>query len=404
MSTHPQNAACATPGSLVPAGIALALITAGLALSWSGAGDGLALSLTFGALFGLVLQRARFCFYCSIRECIEDKEPDGVLGILMALAVGMAGYAVVFGAWMPDPATGRLPPDAFIGPVAWTLVLGGLAFGAGMAISGSCLSAHLYRLGEGSPTAPFALAGAFIGFILGLSSWNSLYLAMVVDAPTIWLPAHLGYAGWLIASLAILAVLAWPLVFRHSARRANTRAGLALLDEDRLKPVKALFTGRWPGWIGGIAVGVLGMIAYLRVAPLGVTAELSARARAAGTYFGLVPEQLLGLDRLRGCISIVADALLSNNGLFIVGLVSASFAAAVSSGQFTPQRPGIGHVARGLGGGILLGWGATTALGCSVGTLMSGIHAGALSGWVFAASMLAGIVLLRARAILLRRP
>ncbi|SHJ05576.1 hypothetical protein SAMN02745911_1537 [Aureimonas altamirensis DSM 21988] len=406
MTTRSQKADYATPGSLVvagrrlvPVGIAVALIAAGLALSWSGAGDGLALSLTFGAIFGLVLQRARFCFYCSIRECIEEKEPDGVLGILVALAVGMAGYAVVFGAWMPDPATGRLPPDAFIGPVAWSLVLGGLAFGAGMAISGSCLSAHLYRLGEGSPTAPFALAGAFLGFILGLASWNSLYLAMVVDAPTVWLPAHLGYAGWLMASLALLAVVAWPLVFWHSNRRTQTRAGLARLADDRLKPVKVLFIGRWPGWIGGIAVGVLGMVAYLRVAPLGVTAELSARARAVGTDVGLVPGQLLGLDRLRGCISIVADALLSNNGLFILGLVSASFAAAISSGQFTPQRPRMAHVARGLGGGILLGWGATTALGCSVGTLMSGIHAGALSGWVFALSMLAGIVLLRARAL-----
>jgi len=327
MTTRSQKADYATPGSLVvagrrlvPVGIAVALIAAGLALSWSGAGDGLALSLTFGAIFGLVLQRARFCFYCSIRECIEEKEPDGVLGILVALAVGIAGYAVVFDAWMPDPATGRLPPDAFIGPVAWTLVLGGVAFGAGMAISGSCLSAHLYRLGEGSPTAPFALAGALLGFILGLASWNSLYLAMVVDAPTVWLPAHLGYAGWLMASLALLAVVAWPLVFWHSNRRTQTRAGLARLADDRLKPVKALFIGRWPGWIGGIAVGVLGMVAYLRVAPLGVTAELSARARAVGTDVGLVPGQLLGLDRLRGCISIVADALLSNNGLFILGL------------------------------------------------------------------------------------
>ena len=129
MTTRSQKADYATPGSLVvagrrlvPVGIAVALIAAGLALSWSGAGDGLALSLTFGAIFGLVLQRARFCFYCSIRECIEEKEPDGVLGILVALAVGIAGYAVVFDAWMPDPATGRLPPDAFIGPVAWTPV------------------------------------------------------------------------------------------------------------------------------------------------------------------------------------------------------------------------------------------------------------------------------------------
>jgi len=33
------------------------------------------------------------------------------------------------------------------------------------------------------------------------------------------------------------------------------------------------------------------------------------------------------------------------------------------------------------------------ALGCSVGTLLSGIMAGALSGWVFALFCLAGLLL-----------
>jgi hypothetical protein len=45
---------------------------------------------------------------------------------------------------------------------------------------------------------------------------------------------------------------------------------------------------------------------------------------------------------------------------------------------------------RGLTGGVLLGWGAMTGLGCSVGTLLSGIMAGAVSGWVFGATMFAG--------------
>ncbi|MOA62891.1 hypothetical protein D3C78_1884430 [compost metagenome] len=43
---------------------------------------------------------------------------------------------------------------------------------------------------------------------------------------------------------------------------------------------------------------------------------------------------------------------------------------------------------RGLGGGVLLGWGAMTGLGCTVGNLLSGTMAGALSGWVFGASVL----------------
>ena len=40
---------------------------------------------------------------------------------------------------------------------------------------------------------------------------------------------------------------------------------------------------------------------------------------------------------------------------------------------------------------VLLGWGATTALGCTIGTLLSGVMAGAVSGWIFAIAAFAGV-------------
>ncbi len=376
--------------------LAALIIGGGLFLSRAGFGDALALSLVLGASFGFVLQRSRFCFYCGIREWIEEREPDGVLGLLTAMAAGVIGTALVFGAWMPDPSTGRLPPDAFIGPVAWTLVFGGLAFGAGMSVSGSCISAHLYRLGEGSPTAPFAILGTLIGFVLGFATWNGLYLDFVQGAPVVWLPAWTGYPGWVALTLVVLAGLAWPLLLRRSARRAAVRAALDRNEgPPALAPLAAVFTGRWPGWLGGLLVGALAAFAYLRVAPLGVTAELSARARDIGASLDAVPDTLLGLEGLRGCVSIVADALLSNNGAFVLAMCVASFAAALASGQFQPQWPTVSEVVRGLLGGVLLGWGAMVALGCSIGTLLSGIMAGALSGWVFALAMIAGLVVVR---------
>ncbi|MGL4262753.1 MAG: YeeE/YedE thiosulfate transporter family protein, partial [Afipia sp.] len=139
----------------------------------------LSLSVVFGSAFGAVLQRSRFCFFCMFRDWYDKRDPRGLLGLLVALAVGILGYTIVFGAWLPDAATGRLPPDAFIGPVSVALVGAGLVFGAGMAISGSCVSAHLYRLGEGSPTAPFALVGTVAGFVLGFYTWNAIYLSAV---------------------------------------------------------------------------------------------------------------------------------------------------------------------------------------------------------------------------------
>ena len=39
---------------------------------------------------------------------------------------------------------------------------------------------------------------------------------------------------------------------------------------------------------------------------------------------------------------------------------------------------------------MLLGWGTLVGLGCTVGTLRSGVSAGVLSGWVFGAALLVG--------------
>lgn len=365
--------------------IAAGLAAAALTLSAQPApGPGLALSAVFGSAFGFVLQRSRFCFFCNFSDLLDARDPRGMLGILAALAVGVVGYTVVVGAWLPDPMTGRLPPEAFIGPVSGVLVLAGLAFGAGMAISGSCVSAHLYRLGEGSPTAPFALLGTVAGFVLGFITWNPLYLASVSTAPIIWLPAWLGYSGAMVVALGALSIIALALLRLLPARIDTIRSR---------DPLRTIFVERWPAWVGGIAVGAIGVASYLRVGPLGVTAELGARARQAADGLGVLPLRLEGLDTLRGCIAVVRDAALTPNGLFVTGLVLASFAAALGANQFRPAWPTASQVVRGLAGGVLLGWGAMTGLGCTVGTLMSGIMAGAASGWVFGIAVFTGVAL-----------
>jgi uncharacterized membrane protein YedE/YeeE len=345
----------------------------------------LQLSLILGAAFGFVLQRSRFCFLCIWRDWLDRRDPRGLLGILTTLAVGLVGYTLIFGAWLPDPGGVRLPPTAHIGPVSVALILAGLAFGAGMAISGSCISAHLYRLGEGSPTSPFALIGAVGGFILGFLSWNEFYLWTISEAPVLWLPRHLGYGGALLAGLAVTAGLAWLLLWKGTV---PDREAAGSND-----PLAAIFLRRWPAWLGGLFVGLIGVAAYLRLSPLGVTAEIGSRSRQLATAFDLLPSRLEGLDSFRGCATIIRDALLTPNGLFIGGIVSAALVSALIAGEFRPRLPTIGQALRGLLGGVLLGWGTVIGLGCTVGTLLSGISAGAISGWVFALALFLGTTL-----------
>ncbi len=340
----------------------------------AGPAAGLSISLVLGALFGLLLQRSRFCFYCISRDFFERRDPRGLLGLVAALAVGTLGYHAVFGAFLPDPGMGRLPPDAHIGPVSWVLALGAAAFGVGMSLSGSCISAHLYRLGEGSTASPFALAGAVVGFGLGFHSWNALYVQTMQAAPIAWLPAFAGYGGSVLLQLAALGLIGWLLV-RFSRRQPQEVPARTLAE--------AILRRRWPTYVGGGLIGMLGVVAYFRVGPLGVTAELGSVTRTLADAASLLPARLEGLDGFSGCATVIKEALLSENGVFVAGLVLAAFASALVAGDFRPSRPTGEAIARNLMGGILMGWGAMVALGCTVGTLLSGIMAGALSGWVF---------------------
>ncbi|KKC38173.1 membrane protein [Devosia epidermidihirudinis] len=371
----------------IPALIAVGLVAGFLVLNAGGPeGRPLAFSLAIGAAFGAVLQRSRFCFYCNFRDLVERREAAGVIAILVALAVGAIGYTAIFGAWLPTPAPGRLPPTAHIGPVSITLVIAAFAFGLGMAISGSCLSAHFYRLAEGSVISPFAIIGAALGFGLGFLTWNPLFLAITSNAFVLWLPNHLDYAGGLVLTLALIAALAIAALWWARPVATQEQSGLTLASA-----IQRLFIIRWPAVVAGTLVGIISTLAYFRVAPLGVTAELGSIVRTAGTAWSVLPSTLFGLDGLRGCATVIKEALLSNNGLFVIGLIAAAFITSLLANQFHPRRLTGRDVARGLVGGVLLGWGAMTALGCTVGVLLSGIQAGSLSGWVFLVAMTLGI-------------
>ncbi len=366
--------------------VAAGLLASGLILHDApGRGRSASFSLLCGAAFGIVLQRSRFCFASAFRDLFLLRDRRAALGVLVALAVGSVGYQVVFGAWVPDPSAGHMPPTAHIAPASWHLLLGGAAFGLGMVLSGGCISGNLYRLGEGSLTAPAALAGTVAGFWAGTLVWNPLYVRVVSTAPVVWLPSHLGYAGSLAAQLALLALLG-ALLLRYMPGLSPRPARPVTLDV----ACRKVFVDGWPAWAGGIAIGVLGTFAFLRTRPLGVTSEIGRASRALGSAMGFLPERLEGLDLMAGCRPLDTEHLLSENGIFVLGLVLGSALAALAAGEFRLRlgRPR-GHVLS-LAGGVLLGFGAMISLGCTVGTMLSGIMAFSLSGWVFLAGLLSG--------------
>jgi len=327
-------------------------------------------SLLIGLALGIVFERGRFCFFCIFRDSIESRKNSGFLSVITALAVGAVGYAIVFGMYLPDTSSEYLPPGAHIGPTSWVLAVAALAFGFGMALSGACISGHLYRIGQGSLRAIPALIGVLIGLGIGFITWNTLYLRAIQEAPTLWLPHYIGYAGSLAVTLAALGVIAYFLLKSNTESAPEKASGLAVL-RSKFSPAMT-----------GALVGVIGTIAYMRIEPLGVTRQLSSLSRKAFENQSLLPETINGLDTLAGCVGLVTETI-SNNGWLIIGFVLASFAGALSANRFKFEIPTIRNSSTALFGGVLMGWGSMTALGCTVGVLLSSTQAFAVSGWIF---------------------
>jgi uncharacterized membrane protein YedE/YeeE len=368
------------------AGVGLALTSAAILLSADPArGRHASFVVWSGAAFGLALQRSRLCFASAFRDVFLTRDRRAALGLLTALALGSLGYTVVLQAWIPDPGAGYLPPTAHIAPASWHLLLGGASFGFGMVLAGGCLSGQLYRLGEGSVPAWAALAGALVGFVGGYGAWNRLYTATIATAPVVWLPKQLGYGGALAAQLAVIGALAALLLLRLPPPRAREAAPVTLGVA-----LRRVFVDAWPSAVGGAVVAVVGTFALLRTRPLGVTAELGRVSRQLGNALGVLPERLEGLDRMAGCRALEEGGLIGENGLFVLALVGGSAFGALLAGEFRLRIGKPGAWARAFGGGALMGAGAMISLGCTVGTLLSGIMALSLSGWVFALGLFGG--------------
>lgn len=227
-------------------------------------GSNAALMLLVGAGLGILFERGRYCFFCIFRDLFEKRDSRGMYAILISIAVGTVGYALIFSTRIPNPTGENTPTDAHIAPVSLALLIAGLAFGLGMVISGGCIAGHLYRLPEGHLRSVPALAGVVVGFGLGFLSWDFMYSSFILGAPVPWLPAGGGYTLAVLLQLGVLAGLGvWLLRWNPPVEGRGPRT----VDATEVR--RLIFFKRWPALATGAAVGLLGVLAYYKDQPLG---------------------------------------------------------------------------------------------------------------------------------------
>ena len=352
-----------------------------------------------GMALGFILQRSRLCFASAFRDMFLMREGRNMKAILAGIAVATAGFALLMQKAVPDPGSGALPDQAHVVPVGLYLVVGGLLFGAGMVIAGGCVSGSLYRVGEGYVASAVALLGVLVGLEAAAHSWNFWFRFNISTSPIVWLPNSLGYGGALLLTGALLLAAYLGLTWWESGRPPMIAFKKKAEDEPTTFQAKVahswrrVFVRGWSMLAGAVALGVLNVLAFTYEHPLGVTGELATWADRGARLMSLGAAPLLGIDRLAGCnLALDGNApWLNHNFALDAGLVFGAFLAAVLASEFKLRfAPHPRRYVQSAAGGVLMGYGAGLAVGCTIGAFFSAIPSLGLNGWVFGLSLLAG--------------
>ena len=301
--------------------------------------------LIVGALFGFVLQRGRFCMNSAFRDIILLKEFKLAKAVVIALITLMIGFAIFAMAGVITLAPKPLK--------IWGAVVGGLVFGIGMVLAAGCASGTTYRVGEGMMGSVVAGFGLTLGALMtayGVLAPAKTALQATVIGTQLTLFGEFGALTPVF--MLILGIVGAVLTFYFWALPAlkKRKEGEPLIKFDNA--VESIFKKAYPWWVTGIVIGIIGTVAYVAAnGVLGIT----------GGWMDL-------------SLWLTTGDAVAWAGFIIVGIVLGSFISAMIAGEFKLRVPKDGlTLLKQLIGGILMGFGAVTAMGCNITNILGGV-------------------------------
>lgn len=353
----------------------------------------------FGLAFGFVLQKSRFCFASAFRDIFLLRHSRVMKGLVAGLAVATVGFALIMSNFIPNPTLGILPPEAHIAPLGLNIILGGLLFGTGMVVAGGCVSGSIYRMGEGYVASWVAFLGIMAGLLTASYTWNWWWRFQISRAPRLWLPAWFGHGGAVIVTLAGLG-LVYLLVLWWESRgglvmpefRSAHEGADDTFAEKLNTTLRSLFVESWSATRGGVVLGVLNVFLYTSYHPWGITGEIGRWSNGFANWLGFGAGPLEGTDSLAGCAIVSPTGSMLNHMLFLVaGMVVGSLIAALLAHEFKVRIPrNRTRYVQAASGGLVMGYGAGIAMGCTIGAFFSAIPSLAVNGWVFGVMLAVG--------------
>jgi len=329
-----------------------------------------ALLFLVGIGLGVALAGQRFGFTTAWRILVEDKNPSGVFGQLIAF-----GLAAI----LSMPLLGHYPElTAALGPPSVSLLVGAFTFGLCMQVADGCGSGVFYKAGMGIPLNVAILPLFAIGSFFGswhLGWWLSLGSTEPLGFVTEW-GWQKALAGTLVALVAIGAGVAW---YTRSWHRSHGSAA------------PALFARKWV--VGAILIAVFAALALLISGnPWGIVYGPALWVAKIGQSAGVIDPTHNWSWSLPGNAALLQQTvLLDVTTITNIGILAG--ALWVSAGKPASHKSLTGKQwAVALSAGLLLGYSSRLAFGCNIGAMFSGISTGSIHGWIWAPMAFAGTI------------
>lgn len=337
------------------------------------------LAFALGIVFGATSRHTRFCTLGAVTDLVTMGDGTRLRMWGLAMAVAILGTTAMTAAGLIDTAksihTG--------GRLLWLSHLtGGLLFGVGMTLASGCGAKTLIRIGGGN------LKALVVALVLGLSAYITLrglfgvWRVALLDSvaldlgPTQALPLLLGgpERAVALASSAGLLLLTLSLASRRAWRRDVLLGGTI---------VGACVVAGW------YLTGHLGYLAeHPQTLEEAFLATNSGRAESL-TFVGPFAYTLELLMLWSDTSKTVTFGVASTLGV-VIG------AATHGLGSRDLRLEGFrepGDLVRHLVGGVLMGFGGVTALGCTIGQGITGLSTLAIGSAMTTLAIVAGAAL-----------
>jgi uncharacterized membrane protein YedE/YeeE len=335
-------------------------------------------------VLGAVANRTSFCTMGAITDVVNFGDWRRMRMWLLAIAVAIAGAAALQVAGYVD-----FSKSIYTGAsVPWVShLVGGFMFGFGMTLASGCGSKTLIRAGAGNlkslVVVTFLAIAAYMTLKGAFAPWRAYGLDPIrfdVGAPTSDLPTlasawGLGAAAKIWVPFAVAAAIA---VFVFASRDFRTTGELIVGGV----VVGAVIVGGWY---------VSGHLGYLAEDPATLEEKFVATNSGRLESFSFVSPTAYLLELL--VLWTDTSRVLTFGIAGVLGMIAGSAAMALATRTFRWEGFGsVEDVANHIAGGILMGFGGVTALGCTIGQGLTGISTLAVGSILTFAAIVVGAV------------